>query len=112
MRTHTYAHTQASALLSAAAHLVRQFPSLFSECVLAVARKTDAQLWPSLFNAVGPPSLLLEDLLEMGALASAACFLLVIDRCSVDVAVGLWECMWVWACVWVSVFGWGVGGCM
>ncbi|KAF5828400.1 RIC1-domain-containing protein [Dunaliella salina] len=71
---------EASALLSAAANLVRQFPSLFSECVLAVARKTDAQLWPALFSAVGPPSALMEDLLEMGALASAACFLLVIDR--------------------------------
>lgn len=83
--THTqtlppHTHTQASSLLLAAAQLVRQFPTLFPECVLAVARKTDAQLWPALFNAAGPPSRLMEDLLEMGALASAACFLLVIDR--------------------------------
>lgn len=71
---------QALGLLASASDLVRAFPALFPECVLAVARKTDAQLWPGLFAAVGRPSALLEALQESGALASAACFLLVVDR--------------------------------
>lgn len=67
-------------LLVAAADLVRHFPLLFAEVVVSVARKTDAALWPPLFDAVGSPSLLLEGLVEAGELASAACFLLIIDR--------------------------------
>ncbi|KAG1677057.1 hypothetical protein FOA52_001227 [Chlamydomonas sp. UWO 241] len=70
---------QVSPLLTNAAALVRQFPQ-YADVVVSVARKTDAQLWPPLFSAVGPPSELLEGLLQAGALASAACFLLVIDR--------------------------------
>lgn len=46
---------QVSPLLSSAADLLRAFPSLFADCVVAVARKTDAQLWPALFGAVGSP---------------------------------------------------------
>ncbi|KXZ55895.1 hypothetical protein GPECTOR_2g1446 [Gonium pectorale] len=69
-----------NSLLSAAAELVRHFPALFAEVVVSVARKTDAALWPPLFDAVGSPSLLLEGLVEAGELASAACFLLIIDR--------------------------------
>jgi hypothetical protein len=64
----------------AAADLLRAFPDAFASCVVAVARKTDAALWPALFSAVGAPSALLEGLLEEGALGAAACFLLVIDR--------------------------------
>ena len=66
-------------LLSYAAALVRHFPQ-FADVVVSVARKTDAALWPALFAAIGSPSALLEGLLEAGALGSAACFLLVIDR--------------------------------
>ena len=72
---------QVSPLLSSAAALVRHFPRYYADVVVSVARKTDAQLWPPLFSAVGPPSALLEGLLQAGALGSAACFLLVIDRC-------------------------------
>lgn len=66
-------------LLSAAADLIRNFPQ-FADVAVSVARKTDAQLWPALFSAVGTPSSLLESLLDMGALNSAACCLLVIDK--------------------------------
>ena len=69
-----------SHLLSSAAALVRRFPLHHADVVVSVARKTDATLWPPLFTAVGPPSDLLESLLATGALGSAACFLLVIDR--------------------------------
>ncbi|GAX78137.1 hypothetical protein CEUSTIGMA_g5579.t1 [Chlamydomonas eustigma] len=69
-----------SPLLSSAAALVKHFPRYYPDVVVSVARKTDAQLWPPLFSAVGPPSALLEGLLQAGALSSAACFLLVIDR--------------------------------
>ncbi len=37
-------------------------------------------MWPALFAAVGAPSALLEGLLGAGALASAACCLLIVDR--------------------------------
>ncbi len=66
-------------LLNSAAELVRSFAQ-FADVVVSVARKTDASLWPALFTAVGSPSVLLEGLLEAGALRSAACFLLVVDR--------------------------------
>eukprot|EP00798_Chlamydomonas_sp_ICE-L_P031739 gene31739-6939_t len=66
-------------LLASAASLGRHFPQ-FADVVVSVARKTDAALWPSLFKAIGSPSALLEGLLVAGALGSAACFLLVIDR--------------------------------
>ncbi|GIL70747.1 hypothetical protein Vretifemale_1461 [Volvox reticuliferus] len=71
---------QQQSLLAAAADLVRHFPNLFAEVVVSVARKTDAALWPPLFDAVGSPSKLLDGLVEAGELASAACFLLIIDR--------------------------------
>jgi hypothetical protein len=46
-----------------------------------VSRKTDASLWPALFSAVGSPSAVLELLMDTGSLTSAACFLIVVDRC-------------------------------
>lgn len=52
----------------------------FQDIVVSVARKTDAQMWPALFSAVGPPSKLLDDLLGAGQLTSAACCLLIVDR--------------------------------
>ncbi len=66
-------------LLQAAAQLIRHFP-LFRDIVVSVARKTDAQMWPALFAAVGSPGALLEALLDVGALQSAACCLLIVDR--------------------------------
>ena len=66
-------------LLQAAAQLIRNFPA-FRDIVVSVARKTDAQMWPALFAAVGSPSNLLEALLDVGALQSAACCLLIVDR--------------------------------
>lgn len=52
----------------------------FRDIVVSVARKTDAAMWPALFQAVGAPSELLDDLIDAGALASAACCLLIVDR--------------------------------
>ena len=66
-------------LLQAAAQLIRHFP-LFRDIVVSVARKTDAQMWPALFAAVGSPGGLLEAMLDVGALQSAACCLLIVDR--------------------------------
>ncbi|KAL3150452.1 hypothetical protein ABBQ32_000282 [Trebouxia sp. C0010 RCD-2024] len=69
----------AGPLLQAAAQLIRHFP-VFRDVVVSVARKTDAQMWPALFAAVGSPGALLEELLDVGALQSAACCLLIVDR--------------------------------
>ena len=69
----------AGPLLQAAAQLIRHFP-VFRDVVVSVARKTDAQMWPALFAAVGSPGALLEALLDVGALQSAACCLLIVDR--------------------------------
>ncbi|KAF8071370.1 R06F6.8 [Scenedesmus sp. PABB004] len=66
-------------LLAAAVELVLSFPQCLG-VVVSVSRKTDASLWPALFSAVGSPAALLELLLDSGALASAACFLIVVDR--------------------------------
>ncbi len=52
----------------------------FQDIVVSVARKTDAQMWPALFAAVGKPSKLLDELLDAGQLTSAACCLLLVDR--------------------------------
>ena len=52
----------------------------FADVVVSVARKMDAALWPALFCAVGSPGALLESLASRGALASAACCLLLVDR--------------------------------
>lgn len=52
----------------------------FADVVVSVARKMDAALWPALFAAVGSPSALLEGLATRGALPSAACCLLLVDR--------------------------------
>lgn len=71
--------TFAGPLLQAAAQLIRHFP-VFRDVVVSVARKTDAQMWPALFAAVGSPGALLEALLDVGALQSAACCLLIVDR--------------------------------
>ena len=69
-----------SPLFSTLALLTSALPSVqFSEIVVSVARKTDAAMWPALFAAVGAPSALLEGLVEAGALASAACALLIVD---------------------------------
>lgn len=66
-------------LLSAAADLVLSFRQCL-DVVVSVSRKTDASLWPALFSAVGSPAAILEMLLDTGALSSAACFLIVVDR--------------------------------
>ena len=58
---------------------MRQFPQN-RDVVVSVARKTDAQMWPALFAAVGVPSSMLDSLLEAGMLQSAACCLLIVDR--------------------------------
>ena len=52
----------------------------YQDIVVSVARKTDAAMWPALFLAVGVPSELLDSLVNAGALASAACCLLIVDR--------------------------------
>lgn len=49
-----------------------------------MSRKTDASLWPAMFSAVGSPSAVLQLLLDKGSLTSAACFLIVVDRCERD----------------------------
>lgn len=66
-------------LLQSAATLLKNFP-LYPDVVVSVARKTDVQFWPLLFDAVGRPSKLLELLLKQGALHGAACLLIVIER--------------------------------
>jgi WD40 repeat protein len=70
----------AGPLLHAAAALVLEFSGLAPEIVVSVARKTDAQLWPALFQAVGPPSVLCEGLTASEVLDTAACALLIVDR--------------------------------
>ena len=77
--TQAYLVKSAGPLLQAAAQLIRHFP-VFRDVVVSVARKTDAQMWPALFAAVGSPGALLEALLDVGALQSAACCLLIVDR--------------------------------
>ena len=99
------ARPPAQSLLVLSAELVRQFPQLFAEVVVSVARKTDAALWPPLFDAVGSPSSLLEGLLDAGELPSAACFLLVIDRRASE---RVWVCLCL--CLWVGWGGVGWGG--
>lgn len=44
----------------------------YAELVVSVARKTDAQLWPSLFAAVGSPAALGEGLRAAGDLQVGA----------------------------------------
>ena len=52
----------------------------YREVVVSVARKTDASMWPALFAAAGDPGELLKGLAHQGALQSAACSLLIVDR--------------------------------
>ena len=52
----------------------------FADIVVSVARKTDAAMWPTLFAAIGIPSEILINLLEQGALQSAACCLVIVDN--------------------------------
>ncbi len=52
----------------------------YAEIVVSVARKTDAAMWGALFAAVGRPSFFLEELLDSGALQSAACCLVIVDK--------------------------------
>lgn len=68
-----------NALLQSAAALIKLFP-MYPDVVVSVARKTDVQYWPVLFNAVGHPSKLLEMLLRAGALHVAACLLIIIEQ--------------------------------
>ena len=60
----------------------------YAELVVSVARKTDAQLWPSLFAAVGSPAELGEGLRAAGDLQSAACCLLIVDHIEGTAQVG------------------------
>lgn len=78
-----------------ATSLVKEFPQ-YPDVVVSVARKTDAQLWPLLFNTVGRPSEILDVLLNQGLIQhpnnqlpavaflgsshSAACLLVVIEK--------------------------------
>lgn len=52
----------------------------FADIVVSVARKTDAAMWRTLFAAIGRPSDILVDLLDRGALQSAACCLVIVDN--------------------------------
>lgn len=52
----------------------------YREIAVSVARKTDAAFWPALFQAIGAPSEILDNLVDVGALDSAACCLLCVDR--------------------------------
>ena len=61
------------------AELISQFPQA-SELVISVARKMDAEMWPSLFQAAGPPTAICESLLRDGQLQHASCCLLIIDE--------------------------------
>jgi len=54
-----------SSLLYLATSLVKEFPQ-YPDVVVSVARKTDAQLWPLLFEAVGRPSEILDVLMNQG----------------------------------------------
>jgi hypothetical protein len=42
-----------------------------AEVIVSVARKTDAALWPALFDAVGPPAALCDGLMKGGALQAS-----------------------------------------
>jgi hypothetical protein len=66
-------------LLAATVDLVLSFDQCL-DVVVSVSRKTDPSLWPALFSAVGSPAAVLELLTDTGALSSAACFLIVVDR--------------------------------
>ena len=61
------------------AELLSHFPQS-AELVVSVARKTEAELWPPLFQASGSPVTLCENLLQYGALEHAACCLLIINE--------------------------------
>eukprot|EP00210_Caulerpa_lentillifera_P000400 g390.t1 len=60
-------------MLTLATALVKEFPQ-YPDVVVSVARKTDTQLWPLLFDAVGRPTaclLVVIDKMEGGVLAKA-----------------------------------------
>ncbi|CAG9467017.1 unnamed protein product [Pedinophyceae sp. YPF-701] len=77
------------ALLRGAVRLLRQ-TECFGAAVVCVARKTDPSRWVRLFDAVGPPSGIVEDLLSHGERRLASCGLLVVDRLEgANVACGL-----------------------
>lgn len=61
------------------AELISQFPQS-SELVISVARKMDAEMWPSLFQAAGSPITICETLLHDGALQHASCCLLIVSE--------------------------------
>lgn len=80
---------EAGAELVRAAELVLRFPHA-AELVVSVARKTDAELWPALFQAAGSPAALCDGLLRDGLLQSAACCLVVVaEMLGPGVAYGL-----------------------
>ncbi|KAL6766919.1 hypothetical protein ACKKBG_A37895 [Auxenochlorella protothecoides x Auxenochlorella symbiontica] len=71
---------RAGPTLRAAVDMLAAFPALYAGTVVAVARKTDAALWPALFAAVGSPFRLAQSLLDQGAPEKAAACLLVINH--------------------------------
>lgn len=70
---------EAGTELMRTAELVSQFPQA-SELVVSVARKMDAVMWQSLFQAAGSPIAICESLLRDGQLQHASCCLLIISE--------------------------------
>ena len=73
------AAASARALLHGAAAVSRAH-ARHADIIISVARKTDASLWPPLFDAAGPPSDLLADAVAAGRLDGGAAALVVVDR--------------------------------
>ena len=71
--------TAAGPLLRAAAAIIHHFPQ-YPQITVSVARKTDAELWPPLFAAMGAPSEICERLYKTADLRNAACCLLIVDQ--------------------------------
>ena len=61
----------------------------YAELVVSVARKTDAQLWPSLFAAVGSPAALGEGLRCAGDLQVWRLHAFLSESCAVDCSIEL-----------------------
>jgi hypothetical protein len=66
-----------NAELTKTAELISNF-SEYSQLVVSVARKIDADMWPALFNAAGSPVDLCESSIRDGALQHAAASLLIV----------------------------------
>ena len=69
----------ARALLHRVAAVLRAH-ARHADVIISVARKTDAALWPPLFDAAGPPSDLVADEVAAGRLDGGAAALVVVDR--------------------------------